>query len=64
MFMYKVNFLRDTTIDGRTLAINSTLIQAVEDKGDTISILLGGQWFDFDMTFAEFFDAVLPSPQQ
>jgi hypothetical protein len=49
-----IHFAKVPAKDGRTLAVNTVLVEAFEDKGATISICVGGNWIELNMTADEF----------
>lgn len=49
-----IHFAKVPTIDGRQISINTVLVQAIEDKGNTVSVCVGGNWIELNMTADEF----------
>lgn len=54
--MFKLKFIKVPTVDGRDIAVNHLLVEAIEDKGETIKIALGGKWMELNMTVEQFID--------
>lgn len=50
----KIQFVKFNTTDGRIIAVSIMHVQAIEEHGNTISVLLGGKWLDLDVTLDEF----------
>lgn len=47
-------FVKVPIKDGRNIAVNAMLVEAIEDNGETIKIALGGKWLELDMTLEQF----------
>lgn len=51
-----IKFIKVPVADGRNLAINIMLVEAIEDNGETIKIALGGKWLELNMSLSKFID--------
>ncbi len=51
-----VKFIKVPATDGRNLAVNVMLVEAIEDNGNTIKIALSGKWIELNMTVDKFIE--------
>lgn len=51
-----VKFIKVPATDGRNLAVNVMLVEAIEDNGNTIKITLSGKWIELNMTVDKFIE--------
>lgn len=57
-------FVRVPVADGRNLAVNAMLVEAIEDNGQTIKIAIGGKWLELNMTVEQFIEKCNYEPEE